>query len=153
MKILSRKIDQDVQIKNWTPIKVSNKGPKMLHMFFANDIVLMSRPNASNCECIQKTMKSSHNILNKLNILSGKNFGKYMGVPISHESVSKNNYHFIINNMQTKLSGWKTTFLNIARRTTLAKSCLNNIPTYIMHIIKLPKRMTNKIDQIPHNFI
>jgi len=43
MEILSRKIDQEVQLKNWSPIKISHKGPLISHLFFANDLVLMSR--------------------------------------------------------------------------------------------------------------
>ncbi|KAK4710030.1 hypothetical protein R3W88_004543 [Solanum pinnatisectum] len=55
--------------------------------------------------------------------------------------------------MQSKLASLKIKFLNIAGRTTLAKSSLNSIPTYIMQLAKLPASITKQIDQIQRNFI
>lgn len=60
---------------------------------------------------------------------------------------------FIIENLKTKLAGWKTKFLNIVGRTTLAKACLNSIPTHIMHYSKLPAGITKTIDKTKLNFI
>ncbi|KAK4726739.1 hypothetical protein R3W88_031656 [Solanum pinnatisectum] len=50
--------------------------------------------------------------------------------------------------MQARLSGWKTRFLNTVGRTTLAKTCLSSLPTHTMQFTKLPKHISNRIDQI-----
>lgn len=52
-----------------------------------------------------------------------------------------------------KLAEWKTKFLNIAGRATLAKGTLSNIPSHSMQYIKLPKQINKKIYQIQRNFI
>lgn len=80
-------------------------------------------------------------------------FGKHLGFPIMQGKIAPEEFQFIIDNLHNKLSGWKTRFLNIAGRTTLAKSCLSNIPTHIKQLHKLPVSITNKIDKIQCNFI
>lgn len=51
------------------------------------------------------------------------------------------------------MAGWKTKFLNLAGRTTLAKAVLNSIHTHVMQLHKLPSTVTNRIDKIQRNFI
>lgn len=77
-------------------------------------------------------------------------FGKYLGFPITQGKIKDQELQFILNNVKNKLSGWKTKFLNLASRMTLAKSCVNSIPS-TLH--RLPTSITNKIDQIQKNFI
>lgn len=55
--------------------------------------------------------------------------------------------------MNKKLTGWKTRFLNMAGRTTLATSTLNSIPNHIMQYHKLPKNINRLIDRTQRNFI
>lgn len=55
--------------------------------------------------------------------------------------------------MRKKLSGWKIKFLNIARHTILANSCLNNIPIHIMRTTKLPATIINATEKIQRNFV
>lgn len=43
MKILSRMINQSVDCLNWQPIRISKKGPDLSHLFFADDIILLSK--------------------------------------------------------------------------------------------------------------
>lgn len=43
MEYLSKSINQKVQNKLWKPIKIASKGPELSYLFFANDLVLISK--------------------------------------------------------------------------------------------------------------
>lgn len=64
MELFSRSISLSVDYLNWQPIRLSNKGPLLSHLFFANDIILFSNITAKSC----------HAIIDVLN-----NFFKYSG--------------------------------------------------------------------------
>ncbi len=43
-----------------------------------------------------------------------KNSGKYLGVPLIHERVSRRTYADFLEKVQGRLSGWKAKLLNMA---------------------------------------
>lgn len=45
-----------VQLKNWKPIKIANGGSEISHLFFADDIVLMTRANEINCTKLEEVL-------------------------------------------------------------------------------------------------
>lgn len=169
MKFLSRRIDYEVDTLNWNPIAISKKGPKISHLFFADDLTLFAEANQKNCDTIKRIMDifslfsgqkinrekskvlfsrncSSHSIntlTSNLNIQVGDTFGKYLGFPIFHKTPSKADFQFILDNMKTKLAGWKNQFLNQDGRTTLSRACFNSIPNHMMQYIAIPKNITN----------
>lgn len=57
---LSRGIEIEVKSKNWNPVSISHGGPKLSHLFFANDLTLIARVSAQKC----------HSIVNFLTIFS-----------------------------------------------------------------------------------
>lgn len=79
------------------------------------------------------------------------NFGKYLGFPIFHKKPEKGDFQFLIDNLNNKLAGWKTKFLNMTGRVTLAKSSLANIPNYVMQYINLPTSVQKIIDKSQRN--
>lgn len=76
-----------------------------------------------------------------------------MGSNWDFQQPTLRDYHFIMDNLKKKLSGWKTNFLNIAGRKILVKTSLNRIPMHIMYYFKLPLGITKKIDKIQRNFV
>lgn len=74
MEMLSRKIEEEIRNKTWYPIKISKKGPKMSHLFFANDIILMNTANYRNVECIHslivflQTIKTNYKLFQIKNV-------------------------------------------------------------------------------------
>lgn len=177
MEVLSH-ISEAVFIKGWS-IRISRCGPSLSYLVFADDLVLMSSIKWKNCNNIKfvllnfctwsgkninhlksKILYSKNcpltiqqRVLSLFNIRSKPTFGKYLGFTMLNKRPSKADFQFIIDNLIEKLSGWKTKFLNIAGRTTLARSSLNSIPIHIMHYIKLPLDISKKIDRIQRNFI
>lgn len=55
--------------------------------------------------------------------------------------------------MHQRIAGRKTKFLNLDGRTVLAKVTLSNIPTHIMHYIKVPSRVLELIDKTQRDFL
>lgn len=93
------------------------------------------------------------NIYSIFNVGFCEKFDKYLGFPIFHAKPNNRDYQFILHNLKKKLAGWKTRFMNIAGRTTLAKAYLNSIPTHIMQYNRLTGVIEKSIDKIQRNFI
>lgn len=179
MESLSRSIESQVQTGSCFPIKISHTRPKISHIFFVDDLTLFARANSNNCTTIMETLHdfscksgqmvntlmskvvfSSNCHLGKVDRLARsmsikaiKSFGKYICFPIFHKRPTNRDFQFIIDSMQAKLTGWKTHFLNMAWRTTLAKSSLGCIPSHVMQYIKLLAQVCNQIDGIQRNSI
>ncbi|XP_075101807.1 uncharacterized protein LOC142177235 [Nicotiana tabacum] len=164
MERLSRDIDNNVLQGEWHPINISRSDPKISHIFFADDLTLFATANQASCNTIMNTLNSfnlasgqkinlskskacfSANcqphqmelISNTLSIKASVNFGKYLRFPIFHKRPTHSDFQFIIDNLHSKIAGWKTSMLNMTRWTTLAKASLNSIPNHVMKYIKLP---------------
>ncbi|KAK4733747.1 hypothetical protein R3W88_008008 [Solanum pinnatisectum] len=55
--------------------------------------------------------------------------------------------------MRKRLAGWKTKFLNLARRTVLAKATLSSIASHVMQYIKLPAKLISTIHRTQRDFV
>lgn len=139
MERLSRMIDEAIVAHSWTPISISKSGPKISHLFFADDLTLFARADSNNCNTIASILHTfceisgqklnlsksrvlfsrncSQEMINQcstmLNIKASTSFGKYLGFPMFSSRLENRDYQFIIDNIQTKLSGWKTKLLNM----------------------------------------
>jgi len=60
-----------------------------------------------------------------------KDPGKYLGVPILHQRITKHTYSYLIENMHQKLASWKAKSLSLEGRITLCKSFLATV-----HLLK-----------------
>lgn len=78
---------------------------------------------------------------------------RYLGFPILTGRVWKEDFHFILEKLQTSLSSWKTKLLNKVGKLTLAKSVPNSIPVYYMQIQWLPTSICNQTDRVSRDFI
>lgn len=184
MECLSNTINNSIKMKYWKPVKIVRKGPALSHLFFVDDLVLISKAELNSCKNIENTLQifcdqsvqtinqakskimfsnnCSKDVIQKdviqtitrvMGFNQSSSFGKYLGFPITQVKITHQDFQFILDNLQSKMDGWKTNFLNITGRTTLAKACLNSIQTYIMQLHKLPISITKKIDKIQRNFI
>lgn len=163
----------------WAPIKISRRGPKLSHLFFADDLVLFSKATLANCETISSILEDFCALsgqkasLAKSRVLFSDNtsqddkpqlsamldfpittqFGKYLGCPIHQARPTKQSFQFIIENIEKKISNWNNTCVSFAGQNTLFKFVIEPIPVHVMHSNFLPKSTLKTIDRSSRNFL
>ncbi|KAH1038182.1 hypothetical protein J1N35_039925 [Gossypium stocksii] len=82
-----------------------------------DDLVLFNAASVDQMETINRVLGRFCAVL-----------GKYLGVPLLHQRVTRDTFQYIVENMRKKLAGWKSKLLSFAGRITLAKAVLAAIP-------------------------
>lgn len=177
MEKLALLIQYKVECNQWLPIRISNNGPAISHLFFADDCLLFTKAKLSQVKLVQEVLDCKASGM-KVNILKSRflpskniprakvdkfegivNFkhtfsiGKYLGFPLLSGRVTCANFSFIIDKVNNKLAGWKGRLLSRSGRVTLAKSVLNSMPIYTMHNLLMPSSICDKLDSTIKQFI
>ena len=107
------------------------------------------------CICFSKGV--SHNEASTIAHIAGVpitcNMGWYLGTPSIHRRVTTELFQHILDKIQSKLESWKSKYLSLARRHTLAQSVLATIPQYTMQSILFPQGVYEQIDKVIRRFI
>ncbi|KAJ4798488.1 RNA-directed DNA polymerase (reverse transcriptase)-related family protein [Rhynchospora pubera] len=77
----------------------------------------------------------------------------YLGLPLTVRRPDRLAYQTLIDKVQGKLAGWKSSLLSRAGRVVLAASVLSTIPVYFMTVFKLPVWVIKSLDRIRRNFV
>ncbi|OMO84846.1 reverse transcriptase [Corchorus capsularis] len=179
MERLSHMILERVDRKQWVPVKSCRSGPKLSHLFFADDLMLFGPASEEQVNLIMDVLldfgKASGLEMNLLKsklwvspniskqqagrlsslcgIPLGQDLGTYLGVPIIHTKVTRSTYSYVIDRVLKKLANWKGKVLSYAGRRTLIQSSLSSIPVYTMQTALLPVSVCEKLDQVSRNFL
>jgi hypothetical protein len=179
MEKLSVAINQAVLQGQWEPIRITNNGPQISHLLFADDVLLFMRAKKSQIRVatdllerfslasglkinIDKSrafyssgipQRKIDSITNISGIRSTSSLDKYLGFPMLKGRPKKSDFYFIIEKMQIRLASWKNKLLNRTGRLTLASSVLSSLPSYYMQINWLPQSTCDDIDRTTRNFI
>jgi hypothetical protein len=62
----------------------------------------------------------------------------YLGVPLHHERLRKEDIQPVVDKIMKRIACWKCRLLSYGARLTLLKVCLASKPIYLMSIIKFP---------------
>lgn len=90
---------------------------------------------------------------NILGFQATNDLGKYLGVPIIHEWVSRRSFQFIMEKVDKRLSNWKANTLSFAGHLTLTKSIIQALPTYVTQSTLIPKHLCDEIDKRCRRFL
>lgn len=148
-------------------------------MFFADDLVLFAKANATNCIAISDTIDefcklsgqtvseakskvyfspnvdrdNMESLCDILGFSSTPSLGKYLGFPIRHTGSSSQDFNFILERVKKKLAGWKTNLLSLAGRTVLIQASSAAIPSYVMKFNQISSKILEGIDRVNRNFL
>lgn len=164
MDKLTHLIENEIREKNWRAIQMGKYGPLISHLMFVDDVLLFGEATEAQMvgvvDIINRFCKiSGHEISHeKSSIMYSMNvsrsmrntltkiakfretgsFGKYLGVPLSGKALKRNDFQYILEQVDDILASWKSNVLSFAGRVTLAKSVIEVIPTYAMMKNMLP---------------
>lgn len=179
MEFLSLLIHNQISNQFWTPIPITSQGPFISHTFFADDVFLFAKVNVNNAKAITNVLEDfthhsgqhinlnkskkkissncrnsiSSNISCMLNIKQASSLGAYLGFSLLPRNPRHSGFQPLLENLNSKMTKWKTKTLTLVGRVTLAQSILNVVPTHIMQCLVLPSKTSKTINSIVCNFI
>ncbi|CAL1371641.1 unnamed protein product [Linum trigynum] len=179
MERLSHRIDEAVSNGQWKPVRLTNAGPPLTHLFFADDLLLFAEAEKRQIrvikQCLEDFCYSSGQRINfsksilyvspnvarhkaeDLSTCSGiplkAALGRYLGIQAIQERVTRGIYQSLILRIQRKMAPWKAKRLSFAARLTVAKSVTASLPVYTMHTELIPSGVCRNIDKITRDFV
>ncbi|KAK9911967.1 hypothetical protein M0R45_035844 [Rubus argutus] len=179
MEKLSHLIQSVAENGDWKGVRASQSGPKISHLFFADDLMLFADATLDqactlkNCldnfcslsgqtisyekSLLYVSPNTGRDIATDISTICGSpltnDLGKYLGMPLIHSRVNKYTYAGILDKVQSRLSSWKCKVLNLAGRLTLINSVTAAIPNYAMQTVRLPMSICNDLDKLNRNFL
>ncbi|KAH9727055.1 putative ribonuclease H protein [Citrus sinensis] len=125
-----------------------------MNVLWNDDLLLLSEASNQQAIIINKFVEdfSASSGAKVIQSVTGT-LGKYLGIPLCHNRMSRQTYQSIIDKVDQRLSGWNASHLILVGRITLAQSVLQAIHVYAMQTTNLPRSIKMKIDQLCRRFI
>lgn len=168
---LSHLIQRASSLGRFHGIQLAAGGPKLTHLFFADDAILFGKANLENMYQLVDilniySMASGQRInLSKSGVIGGKfmdyrlkinlaetlhmqiwdNPRKYLGLPADWGRSKNSALAWIQDRLEVKMAGWKECLLNQAGKEVLIKAVLQAILSFAMSMVRFPKNFCTKL--------
>ncbi|BFG33690.1 hypothetical protein CerSpe_199640 [Prunus speciosa] len=175
---LSHIIFNAVMRKNWKPVKSSQSGVSVSHLFFADDLILFAEASPKQARimknCLDSFCQMSGQTVNfdksaifcspntgtaiakEISCICGSpltdNLGIYLGMPLVHSRVTRHTHNRLVDRVHKRLASWKGKLLSLAGRATMIQAVTAAIPIYAMQTAKLPASICKDLDRVNRNF-
>jgi hypothetical protein len=160
-------------------VPTSPKGPRISHLFFADDSLLFCKANRVEWRHLMKIISTyeagsgqkvnlqktsaffsrNTSLDRRQEILQLSGFSEshgieaYLGLPTFVGRFRNQAFHFIKEKVWNKLNNWKINFLSQAGKEILLKAVIPAIPTYCMCIFQLPISLCKNINGMMQRFL
>lgn len=176
MERLGSMINDEVIKGEWSPISLSRNGPKISHLFFADDVLLFTKAAVAQAKGVKRILDGFCGMSGlRINISKSKlfvspgvqretrvrltqithmlftrNIDKYLGFKFFHGRIAMKEFDGVIERVSSKLASWKGRLLNKPGRLTLTNAVISSIPSYERVTSKL---VCDKLDRFARDFI
>ena len=171
-------IQQAVTAGHLRGFSLCRNGPRISHLFFADDTLLFCRAELREVQTIQNilhkyklasgqkinsgkttlffgksvSLVSKNAIKNLLGVPKIKEYERYLGLPAVVGRNRRASLNYIKERIWGKLQGWKEKLLSQAGREVLLKAVVQAIPTFAMSCFKLLVGLHNDIEAMIRKF-
>ena len=159
-------------------VSLCKDGPKVSHLFFADDSLLFCRANEHECQAVLEVLEKyeqgsgqqinrdktqiffssntattmQENIKGLLGVSTITQYEKYLGLPSLVGRGKKQSFSYIRERIWHKIQGWKEKLLSQAGKEILIKAVIQAMPTFTMNCFKLPKVLCKNIEALIRKF-
>ncbi|XP_057790949.1 uncharacterized protein LOC131008065 [Salvia miltiorrhiza] len=158
--------------------RLCRSAPSVSHLLFADDCVIFGRACAKEIRTVldilghyegvsgQKvnldksaitfsggiTEDIKVELANQLGVRCETIHGSYLGIPSTVGRSKTEIFQMLVDRTRKKTKDWKRRFLSGAGKTTLIKSVLQSIPSYLMSCFALPDQICHRLNSVAARF-
>ncbi|OMO94054.1 reverse transcriptase [Corchorus capsularis] len=149
---LSRLIQVGMDTGYIEGLKLAINCPEISHLLFADDSLFFMNANIENCKSCNMGEAEKKAIVDTLGIQEAANPGTYLGIQNCWGKTKYGVMAYVKERMIAKLKGWKEKFLPMGGKEILIKAVACTMPTYVMSVFKIPKRVCKEMQSAVANY-
>ena len=77
----------------------------------------------------------------ELGYIIGSQLAKYLGLPLGAKYKASSVWDGVEERFRKRLANWKRQYISKGGRLTLIRSTMSNMPTYVMPLFRLPRKV------------